>query len=383
MIEKFLYKSQQIRRKASKKMHVLNVVELDSRALRKNYEYYKKKHPESEICPVLKSNAYGHGLKEIARLCDRFSAPYIVVDSYYEALELKKIGIKTPLLVIGYTHPDNYRYMKLGDISITVLDMQTIEALGALKKKISIHLKIDTGMHRQGVPFDNCQKALHLIKRYKNLQLKGICTHLADADNQESDVFTKKQVEIFKKVLKITEQEGFDIKWKHISATGGAGMIFDDAFNMVRLGLGLYGDSPVDDYDRLHPVLRFESTVIDIKKLKKGDCVSYGCTFTAPKDMTIGVVPAGYYEGVDRRLSNKGYIYYKNKPCPIVGTVCMNLTMIDVSSVPDIKKWDKVTIISRKQAQKNSVRAIAEYCKTITYTVWTHIAPTIRRVIIE
>lgn len=382
MIEKFLYKSQQIRRKASKKMHVLNVVELDSRALHKNYDYYTKKHPESKVCPVLKSNAYGHGLKEIARLCDRFSAPYIVVDSYYEALELKKIGIKTPLLVIGYTHPDNYRHMKLGDISITVLDMQTIKALGKLKKKVSIHVKVDTGMHRQGIPFDDFREALLVIKKYKNLHVEGICTHLADADNQDSDAFTQKQVQLFKKALNIAEEEGIQAQWKHISATGGAGVIFDETFNMVRLGLGLYGDSPVDDYDKLYPVMRFESTVIDIKHLKKGDCVSYGCTFTAPNDMTIAIVPAGYYEGVDRRLSNKGYIYYNNTPCPIVGTVCMNLTMIDVSSVPEMKKWDKVTIISRKQGQKNSVRAIARYCDTITYTVWTHIAPTIRRVVV-
>lgn len=379
MIEKLIYKGQQMRRKASKKLKVLNMIELSNKALRCNYNYYKKIHPESMVCPVLKSNAYGHGLKKIAQMCDGLGAPYLVVDSYYEVLELKKIGIKTPSLVIGYTHPDNYKNMRFGNVAITVLDKETIEALGKLRKKITIHLKVDTGMHRQGIPFNELESALELIKKYKKLKLEGLCTHLADADNQKSNVFTRGQVVEFKKALKIAEKHGFDIKWKHISATSGAGKIFAKDFNMIRLGLGLYGDSSVKDFKKLKPVLTLTSTIIDIKKLKKGDCVSYGCTFTAPKDMKIGIIPAGYYEGVDRRLSNKGTVYYGKTQCKIVGRVCMNLTMIDLSNAKRARKWDKVTVIGNNLLLKNSARHIAEICKTVTYTIWTHIAPTIRR----
>jgi len=382
MIEKLLYRGQQIRRKASKKMKVLNTIELRRSALRHIYNYYKKIHKESKICPVLKSNAYGHGLKEIAKMCDEFGAPYLVVDSYYEALELKKIGIKTDLLVIGYTHPENYKNMALGHVAITVLDMETIEALGKLRKKVTIHLKVDTGMHRQGIAFEELEDALKLIKKYKKLRLEGLCTHLADADNPKSSSFTREQVSVFKKALKIADEKGFDIKWKHISATAGAGKIFAKDFNMIRLGLGLYGDSPVKDYKKLKPVLTFKSTIIDIKELKKGDSVSYGCTYKAPKDMKIGIIPAGYYEGVDRRLSNKGTIYYGKTKCPIIGRVCMNLTMIDLSNAKRAKKWDKVEVIGIDISQKNSVRQIADLCKTITYVIWTHIAPTIRRRIV-
>ena len=378
MIEKLLYRGQQIRRKASKKMKVLNTVELSKSALVHNYKYFKKLHKESEICPVLKSNAYGHGLKEIALMCDDLNAPFIVVDSYYEALELKKIGIKTPILIIGYTHPDNYKDMKFSGIAITVLDKETIEALGKLRKKIKIHLKVDTGMHRQGIPFEEIGDALKLLKKYKKLRFEGVCTHLADADNPKSNKFTHEQVSKFKKALKIVEENGFNVKWKHISATAGAGKIFAKDFNMIRLGLGLYGDSTVKDFKKLRPVLTFKSTIIDLKTLKKGDSVSYGCTFKAPKKMRIGIIPAGYYEGIDRRLSNKGMIYYGKTQCQIIGRVCMNLTMIDLTNIKRARKWDKVEVIGKNV----TVRQIAEICGTITYVIWTHIAPTIRRMIV-
>jgi alanine racemase len=232
-------------------------------------------------------------------------------------------------------------------------------------------------MHRQGIPYEQAETMLRLIKMHKNLILEGICTHLADADNK-NNIFTREQVRKFRKVLKIADKLGLNVKWKHISATAGAGKIFSKDFNMIRLGLGLYGEY----FDKLKPVLTLESTLIDIKDLKKGECVSYGCTFKAKKNMKIGIIPVGYYEGVDRRLSNKGYVYYRNVPCRILGRVCMNLTMIDLSNVKNPRKWDKVVVIGSDRTKKNSVRWIAEKCGTITYVILTHIAPTIRREVI-
>jgi alanine racemase len=360
----------ELRKKLQRKMKVLNTIELSENALRHNYNYYKNLHPESKVCPVLKSNAYGHGLIEIAKMCKKLDPPYLIVDSFYEAFELRKTGVKTPCLIIGYTLPENYRHMSFKNTAVTVTDVATIKALGELNKKIKIHLKVDTGMHRQGVMIDKADEALELIRNYKKLELEGICTHLADADNENS-TFTKDQVEKFKKICKKV-----DVKWKHISATSGAGIIFDKEFNMIRLGLGLYGDSPIEKYAKnLKPVMCFSSTIIDVKKLKKGESVSYGCTFTANHDMKIGLIPAGYYEGVDRRLSNLGYMFYDNKKCRILGTVCMNLCIIDLTGIENAKKGHKVDFIN------GNIREIAEICKTITYVIWTHIAPTIRRIV--
>jgi len=360
----------ELRKKLQRKMKVLNTIELSEKALKHNYKYYKKLHPESKVCPVLKSNAYGHGLIEIAKMCEKLSPPYLIVDSFYEAFELKKAGVKTPCLIIGYTLPENYKHMSFKNVAVTVLDLDTIKALGKLRKRVKIHLKVDTGMHRQGVPIDKVDEALDLIRSYKKLELEGICTHLADADNQKSN-FTKDQVKKFKQICKKV-----DVKWKHISATAGAGIIFSKEFNMIRLGLGLYGDSPIEKYaGNLKPVMRFSSTIIDIKKLKKGESVSYGCTFTAKRDMKIGIVPAGYYEGVDRRLSNKGFMFYGNKKCRILGTVCMNLSIIDLTGIKGARKGASVDFI------RGNVREIAEICKTITYVIWTHVAPTVRRII--
>lgn len=390
MLEKLLYKQENLRKKLTRKFKVLNTVTLSESALVNNYEFFKKLHLRSEVCPVLKSNAYGHGLVEIARMCEKFNPPYIVVDSFYEALELKKAAIKTPFLVIGYTHPKNYRYMKFNNITVSVVDNDSIEALGKLNKRVKIHLKVDTGMHRQGIPHEKIGESLNLIKKYKKLEFEGIFTHLADADNPKSNVFTRLQVEIFKKVLKKVEQKGFQPKWRHISATAGAGKVFAKEFNMIRLGLGLYGESSLDNrdkcynkcsFDKLKPVLKANSTIIDIKTLKEGDCVSYGCAFIAKKPITIGVIPFGYYEGIDRRLTNKGFVYYKNKPCRIIGTVCMNLTMIDLSNVKNPKKWDSVEVIGVDRSKKNTAKWMATQCGTITYVIWTHIAPTIRRIL--
>lgn len=359
-----------LKKKFSRKMEVLNTIELSSAALKHNYRYYSKLHPESKICPVLKSNAYGHGLVEIATICEQFNPPYLIVDSFYEAFEIKKAGIKTPCLIIGYTLPENYKHMSFNNVAVTILDVDTIHALGKLNKKVKVHLKVDTGMHRQGVPLNKVDEALKLIASYKKLELEGICTHLADADNSDL-TFTREQVKEFKKVCKKV-----DVKWKHISATAGAGIVFSKEFNMIRLGLGIYGDSPIEKFAKnLKPVMKFFSTIIDIKAIKKGECVSYGCTFKAKKNMKIGLIPAGYYEGVDRRLSNKGYVFYKDKKCPIVGRVCMNLTVVDLTDIKGARKGSRVDFI------KDNVSEIAELSDTISYVVWTKIAPTIRRII--
>jgi alanine racemase len=390
MLRRLRYYKQLLFREISRKLRVLNTITISASALKYNYNFFKKLHPESKICPVLKSNAYGHGLLEIAKIVDKYEAPYIIVDSLYEAFQLRKAGVKTPSLVIGYIHPENYKYTSFKNMAVTVMDLETVVALGKLNEKIKIHLKVDTGMRRQGIQVEEVDKVVELIQKYPKLELEGIFTHLADSDNPKNIDWNKVQVKDFRKALKIAEQAGANPKWKHISATAGAAKIFSKEFNMIRIGLGLYGQSSLEgndkyykkyNFEKLKPVLSFDSTIIDIKKLKKGDCVSYGCTFTANREMKIGIIPAGYYEGVDRRLSNKGTVYCKGKPCEIIGRVCMNLIMIDLSNVKISAKWDKVNIISANSDKENSAAQIAKTTKTIPYVIWTHISPTIRRVI--
>jgi len=390
MLRRLRYYKQRLFREIGRELRVLNTITISSTALKYNYNFFKKLHPESKICPVLKSNAYGHGLLEIAKIVDAYGAPYIIVDSLYEAFELRKAGVKTPSLIIGYTYPENYKYTSFKNMAITVMDTETIDVLGKLNEKIKIHLKVDTGMHRQGIQVDEVSEVLKLIQKYPKLELDGIFTHLADSDNPKNIDWNKIQVKNFKKALKIAANAGVNPKWKHISATAGAAKIFSKEFNMIRVGLGLYGQSSLDTsdkyykkhhFEKLKPVLSFDSTIIDIKSLKKGDCVSYGCTFVANREMRIGIIPAGYYEGVDRRLSNKGVVYCKKKTCKIIGRVCMNLIMIDLSNVKNVNKWDKVCVIGADPSKENNVSQIAKVAKTIPYVIWTHIAPTIRRVI--
>jgi len=362
-----------------KPYHHLNKILIDERALISNHQTLKKLHPESKIAPVLKSNAYGHGLTTVASIFDKLNAPFLIVDSLYEAYELYKKNIKTPILIIGYTDPRNYAVKPL-PFHYSVFDLETAQALNKYQPGSSIHIFVDTGMSREGVRIDNLPNFIKEIQKLKNIKVEGLVSHFADADNPTDASFTKKQLNNYHQALQIFNDHGIDPKWKHISASAGAFKVENKTFNLIRAGLVSYGVSPFDEnIKQLKPSLTLQSTIIQIKQLQKGDLVSYSLTYQAPSDMTVGILPAGYYEGVDRRLSNRGVVKIKNKYCPIVGRVCMNLTIIDLSKVKNPKVGDKVEIYSTDTTAENSVFNLAKTAQTIPYKLLTGLADSIRR----
>jgi alanine racemase len=348
-----------------------------------NLKVFQDLYKNQLIAPVLKANAYGHGLVELACILDEKSFSFIVVDSYFEAKMLRARGIKTALVIIGYVFPDIILNNKLPKISFTITAIETLEEISRrVKKDISLHLKINTGMHRQGISQETIGHALDIFKLNRKLHLQGVCSHLGDADNPESQI-TQRQINDWNTIVKKIKSEIQDVPFFHITATSGTAYSDKIDANVNRLGLGMFG---IDEYPErslnLKPTLEIQTIITSIRKLKKGERVGYSATFIAPRDMIIATIPMGYSEGIERRLSNKGFMLVDKIKCPIIGRVSMNITSIDITNVSRVKAGDKVIAISSNSSDPNSIVNIAKTCETISHDILVRIPQHLRRVIV-
>jgi alanine racemase len=347
--------------------------------LLENLKKYQQKYPKLLFAPVLKSNAYGHGLIEIAQILDKKNIPFFVLDSLYEAIILRKNDIESEILIIGFTKSENIKNSKLPCIIFTII---SLEQLQEITKKITltikIHLKIDTGMHRQGILLNQINESIKIVKANKFINLEGVCSHFADANNI---TFTESQIKKWNKIVLLFKKNFQTIKYFHIFATSGIFYFKQTYGNVVRLGLGLYGiNSSSLVRLNLQPILQMQSIVSSFKKIKANEHIGYNITYKTKNDSIIATIPVGYFEGVDRRLSNCGFLKINNIYCPIIGRISMNITSMDVTSIPNIKLEDKVVIISDNKNDKNSIENIASLAQTIPYEILVHIPQHLRRV---
>ena len=375
-----------------KEYQTLNLIEVSKKALFNNFHFFQKQHPEALVCPVLKSNAYGHGLKLVGKFVDEeIKPPFIIVDSLYEAYELSKVKIETPILIIGYTLPANFKTWRKLNFTFPAYDEETIAALAKYQPEARIHLKVDTGMSRLGIMPGQVPDFIKLIKKYPRLQIEGIYSHLSQADNNRQKKFTEEQLKKFRWFINQFEQAGLRFKWKHLAATSGSYQIKDPEINLIRLGLGFYGISPFAKNSKinhklkknLQPALKLTSHLAQVKEIPPKSKISYGGTFTTKKKTTVGIIPFGYYDGLDRRLSNKGKIKIKNKFSKILGRVCMNITIVDLNNVRHAKVGETVTIFDNNPESPNNIRNSAKLCQTIPYTLLVNLSETIRRRLVE
>ncbi len=384
-----------------------------------NLKQFQSTYPNLQIAPVLKSNAYGHGLWQVAQVFDKQGCPFFVADSFYEALTLRQNGIQTKILILGYVRPKELLEEKIKNVSACIISLGQLKFISEnLKKPKNFHLKLDTGMHRQGVLISEVGEAIGLIKKNQNIILEGVCSHFADADG-ESSGFTNQQITEWNKAGKIFKQNFPTIKYFHLSNTAGTYFKAGNA-NVARVGIGLYGinaslvsfrgsqtteeslklnnrqalrdaspsvalgvgmtprSSQILD---LKPALEMRSVISGIKTISVGEKVGYGITFEAKQTMKIATVPVGYYEGIDRRLSNIGFVKIGQTFCPIIGRVSMNISSIDVSGAGDVQLGQEVVVISNKKEDKNSVENIAKLCGCIPYEILVHIPSNLRRII--
>ena len=360
----------------------LNTIEINKKNLLSNYKYLSSLNRKVKIVPVIKSNGYGHGIIAIAKILEKNlpagrQVPLFCVDSLFEAYELLKADIKTPILIMGYVNPESLKVKKL-PFSYAVFDLKILQAINEFQPEASVHLFIDTGMHREGIPLDLLPTYLKQITRLPNINVVGIMSHLASADNRK-DQLNKLQINNFKKAIKIIEDFGHKPKFIHLQNSDGL-INMKLKTNLARTGLSLYG---ISKNTNLKPVLSFKTKIIEIKRLKKGDRVGYSGIFRVKKDTVVGILPVGYFDGVDRRLSNKGFVTVNGIVCKIIGIVSMNITTIDLSEVENPLIGHEVTIYSNNPKGQNSISKAAEICKTIPYELLVHLTPSIKRLTLD
>ncbi len=369
------------------KYKTLNTVYIHKQSLAHNVRVFQSINQNKYIIAVLKANAYGHGLKQITEALIGTDVEFIAVDGYFEAHRILPYAGQR-ILVMGYILPENARLLDSSKCSYVVQDIDGLAALGSINRRFNVHLEINTGMNRLGIDPDELDSYLDELKSHPNIQLEGIMTHLADADNPAND-FTDMQTEKFDTIVKKIRSKGFNPKYIHIAQSAGSTKCSSKTANAIRVGIGLYGinplkpeDSDFKKLDQLKPVLELSSTIIRVRNLAAGEKVSYNGIFETKAETRIGVLPLGYYEWLPRELSNVGVVSTGKQILPIRGRVCMNHVMIDLTKTK-LKTGDRVTVISTDNSMPNSITNIAGRYGLFAYSLLTGIAETVRRELVN
>lgn len=370
-----------------KEFAVYNNIYISRSAILHNFDLLSQLSPGGMVIPVLKSNAYGHGLEQITTILKDRKMPYIAVDGYFEGIHIHEIS-KQPVLVMGSINGVNYASIKPNGYAFVVHDLESLKAMGATNKPFTVHIEIETGMGRHGVRIDELPEFLNQVKTYKNLYVEGVMSHLADADNPTTAEHVTKQAQRFDQAVEMVISAGFKPKYIHIAQSAGSTKVVSKYANTLRTGIALYGISPLEITDSsadklraLRPALSLTSTITKTLDVDNGESVGYGCTFIAKRNSRIGVLPLGYYEGLPRVLSNIGKVKLQNEYLPIAGRVCMNHTMIDITD-SNAKSGDEVTVISADPSDPSSIVRICQDNKLFNYGLLVGFNQNIRRTII-
>ncbi len=343
-----------------------------------------------KVMGIVKANAYGHGVIEVARAMEEAGVGFFGVAAIDEALELRQNKIETPILILGQIFIQDYVSAIENNITCTVADADTAQRLSAtaisIGKKADVHIKIDTGMGRIGFQTDeNGYNEVKSLFDLKGLNITGIFTHFACADMEDKS-FTENQK---KKFLDFTEKlisEGYSFPIRHMYNSAAVLDLDGYSGEMVRCGIMAYGLYPSDEVSKeikLYPALEFKSSISFVKDVKKGFTVSYGSTFVTDRDMKIATVPVGYADGYPRYLSSKGEVIVNGVRCKIIGRICMDQFMIDASHIPDIKIGDEVTLIGTQGNETITVEDVSDYEYRFNYELCCLLTPRVQRIYIK
>ena len=355
--------------------------------------------PDSCLMAVVKANAYGHGLVEVAGKALESGAQALGVARASEGIELRKAGFDAPILIFSYTPPDMARELVEFDLTQTVYSYKTAKVLsaaaGSFNKKIRVHLKVDTGMGRLGVlpdcfrasqssrGVDNAVHEVELIARLKNLEINGIYTHFASADSPDKS-YTENQLAIFMNFIEQLKNAGMEFSVKHAANSAAVIDMPETHLDMVRTGISIYGLYTSDNVDKsrinLKPAMELKARIIHLKKVPAGFKISYGITYETQKATTIATVPIGYADGFNRLLSSRGHMLVCGRKAPIIGRVCMDMTMLDVGDIPEVSLEDEVVIFGKQGDASITVDEIASSINTINYEIVSAIADRVPRI---
>ena len=398
-------------------------VEIDKKALQGNMEQFLKLIPEkTRLMAVVKSNAYGHGFTLVAKLlanfqfkifppkvdlrqrrmrlgstsqADNFQKIWFGVDSITEALALRREGIKNPILVLGSTLPILFAEAIKENIIVTISNFASLAALGKTKNRPVFHIKIDTGMHRQGFLPKDIFKLIKILKRFK-LSPQGIYTHFAAAKDIAYPSYTLAQLEKFKSVVSEFRRAGFTSLIRHAAASGGTLLFPESHLDMARIGMSLYGYFPsleaklyLQDKVKLKPVLAWKMLIAEIKEIPAGSYVGYDLTEKVSRKTKIAVLPIGYWHGYDRGLSGIGEVLIRGRRAKVLGRVSMDMIVVDITDINNkfkaqsskVKTGSEVVLIGRQGKEEIWADELALKIGTSQYEFLTRINPLIKRVV--
>ncbi len=376
----------------------LQWVEIDRSALKHNIFQFRSLIGKSRnMTVVVKSNAYGHGLLDVSCLALEFGADWLGVNSLEEARAIRERGIDSPIILLGYVPLADLEEAVKYELRLTVYNPETIKELGKiasiLKKNVLLHIKTETGVHRQGIKGNDLLAFFDSIGDYPYLKIEGLSMHFANIEDTTDHSFAQQQLEKFIEYVDLLEQNGIHIPVKHVACSAAAILFPETYFDMVRVGIGVYGLWPSKETYlsclkeqrepvNIKPVLTWKTRVVQIKDVPEGAFIGYGCTYKTTRPTKLAVLPVGYYDGYDRHLSNASYVLIGGKRAPLRGRVAMNFITVDVTDIPGVQLEDEVVLIGQQGDERLSAEYLASLCGTINYEIVTRINPKIPRIVV-
>lgn len=367
-------------------------IEIDTEALAHNYRIFRSLiKKDTKLLSVVKSNAYGHGLVDFSREVTKLGVDWLAVDSVVEALRLRHEGIKQPILVLGYTLPERMQEAIDSDISLTLSNVFALQGLKDLNLhgKLKVHIKVDTGMHRQGFMENEMKIVISTLTSHQDiLIIEGLYTHFAEAKDPLYPEETEKQTESFMRWINAFSRAGFK-PITHAAATGATILFSQTHFDMVRIGIGFHGLWPSAEVKAsaerkitLKPTLSWKTIIGELKTIPAGSGVGYDLTEKVKRETFMAVCPIGYWHGYFRSLSSVGVVLVNGVRAKVLGRISMDMIVVDVTDVPHPKIGDEVVLVGASGKEYLSAHEVADLAGVSTYEFVTRINPLIKKIYI-
>ena len=364
--------------------------QIDLSAIDHNLQEIKKLLPDGvKTLAVVKADAYGHGLVPVSKHIES-KVDYFAVATVEDALDLRASGIDKPIIILSFTSPLQYAELIEYDITATMYNLDEAKQLSDLAvkkgKKATVHIPIDTGMGRIGfTPDENGADAVEQISKMKGIYLEGLFSHYAMADYKDKTEALK-QTALFDKFIAMLEEKGIDIPIKHMNNSAGT-MELPKKYDMCRVGMALYGFYPSEEMDKenvkLRPAMEVFSHIVHLKTVPKGTKIGYGQIYEAPDERRIATVCMGYADGYKRDLTGKGYVLIKGRKAPIVGKICMDQFMVDVTGIPDLRVGGRVVIMGKSGDEMLSAETLGAMCHSFNYEIICSFMPRVTRLYVK
>lgn len=365
-------------------------IELSKSALRHNFQILQKTARPAALLPIIKANAYGHGADQVARILSPQTNAY-GVDSLDEAEALKRTGVRQKILILGYIPNVRLKDAIRQGFEFVLYDLDAVRVISGLRtvRPAYVHIKIDTGLSRQGVSMKDLPFFLRALSSCKNIKIAGLATHFANIEDTSDRSFADNQRLVFDRSLALVLAAGFRPPSIHAACSAALILYPETRYTLARSGIALYGLWPSDETRRqvknikLKPVLTWKTRVALARFIEKGANVGYGLSWTAKRTTRVALLPIGYADGFDRGWSNGGFVLIHGIRCPMIGRVCMNMCMADATRVDAVKREDEAVLIGRQGREEITADEMAKKLDTINYEIVARLSPLLPRMIVE